>query len=71
MDLRSFADVLASRQGGIYLKPGSSYKKVLTRDQVIKTFGEVPDYTVRYGLAILVTPLSDGRFRVVVRRERD
>jgi len=71
MDLRSFADVLSSRQGGIYLKPGKSYKKVLTRAQVIKAFGEVPDYTVRYGLVISVTPLSDGRFRVVVRRERD
>jgi len=70
MELRTFATVLATRQGGIYLKPGKSYRKILTRDQVIKAFGDVPEYTVRYGLLISVTPLTNGRFEVVVRREK-
>ena len=71
MNMRNFADILAKRQGGIYLKPGKSYKKVLTRDEVSEIFGEIPDYTVRYGLVISVTPLSSGRYELVVRRERN
>jgi len=70
MDLRSFANVIADKQGGIYLRPGKSYRKVLTREQVIKAFGEVPEYTIRYGLVISVTPLSNGQYEIIVRKER-
>jgi len=70
MELRSFARVLAERQGGVHLKPGKAYRKVLTREQVIKAFGEVPSYAVRYGLRISVTPLKDGNYEIVVTKER-
>jgi len=71
MDLRSFSEILARRQGGIYLRPGRSYRRVLTREEVIEIFGGVPDYTVRYGLSISISKLSDESYEVVVRRTKD
>jgi hypothetical protein len=70
MDLRSFADVLASRQGGIYLKPGKPYRRVLKRQEVIEIFGGVPEYSVRYGLAILINKLDDDNYEVLVTRTK-
>jgi len=68
MELRSFAQVLASKQGGIYLKPGKSYRRVLTRQEVVEIFGEVPEYSIRYGLSISVNKLSEDSYEVIVKK---
>ena len=65
MNLKNFVDILNLREEK-EIKPWRPHKKIVTREEVMEIFGEVPDYTVRYGLAVLVTPLSDGRFRVTV-----
>jgi len=70
MNIRSFAEVLADRQGGIYIKPGKTYKKELTRDEVLKAFGEVPEYTIQYGFVISVQYVENDKYVVTVRRER-
>jgi len=70
MNLKGFADVLATRQGGIYLKPGKTYRRVLSRAEVVKAFGGVPEYTVRYGLSISVNRLDEDSYEVVVKRIR-
>ncbi len=71
MNIRSFAEVLADRQGGIEIKPGKLRSKMLTRDEVMEIFGEVPEYTVRYGLVISVTLQKNGNYKLTVRGERD
>jgi len=71
MNIRSFAEVLADRQGGMEIKRGKLRSKMLTRDEVMKIFGEVPEYTVRYGLVISVTSQKNGNYTLTVRRKRD
>ena len=70
MNIQSFAEVLADRQGGIYLKPGKTYKKELTHNAVMEIFGEVPEYTIRYGFVISVERMEDDKYVVAVRREK-
>ena len=71
MNMRNFADLLADKEGGIYIKPGKSRSKMLTRDEVMEIFGEVPNYSVRYGLIISVVLQKDGNYKLTVRRERN
>jgi len=71
LNMRNFADILASKQGGIYLKPGRAYKRVLSRAEVIEIFGDVPEYSVRYGLRISVNKLDDDNYEVTVKRSRN
>jgi len=54
MNLRNFANVLADRQGGINIRPGQIKSKELTREQVIKIFGEIPERSIQYGYVISV-----------------
>jgi len=70
MNIGSFAEVLADRQGGIKIELGKVYKKELTRNEALKAFGEVPQYTIQYGLAISVRHLESDRYMVTVKREK-
>ena len=70
INFKTFSDVLAKRQGEVYLKPGKVYKRILTREEVIDIFGEVPNYTVRYSLSISINKLNDERYEVVLKRGR-
>jgi len=45
-------------------------KRILTREEVIDIFGEVPNYTVRYSLSISINKLNDERYEVVLKRGR-
>jgi|AntAceMinimDraft_12_1070368.scaffolds.fasta_scaffold224241_2 hypothetical protein len=72
MNIRSFAEVLADRQGGIQTKANRVYKKELTRDEVMEIFGEVPEYSIRYGLIISVTlQRESGKYELAVKEERN
>jgi len=70
MNLRSFANVLASCQGGIEIKPGKSRSKMLTRDEIMEIFGKVPNYSIRYGLIVSVVLQKDSKYKLTVRKER-
>jgi len=70
INFKSFSEVLVKRQGGINLKPGCSLTTELTEEEVKAIFGGIPNYTVRYGLLISVTPLNNGCYKVVVKRGR-
>ena len=68
MDLRSFAALLAKRQGGIRLKPGHSCRVRLTAEDVKKIFG---DGAVAYAsecLTITIDYLPDNEAIVEIRR---
>ncbi|MBW2646203.1 MAG: hypothetical protein JRE23_08510 [Deltaproteobacteria bacterium] len=69
MNLRNFANVLADRQGGINIRPCQVKSKELTREQVIKIFGEVPECSIQYGYVISVSVMKNENYKVVVRRE--
>lgn len=66
-NLKSFAEVLASRQGGVGLKPGRSYKTVLTEAQVREIFGEIPTARVAYGVFFNLQQVRNGEYEVTVR----
>jgi len=68
MDLKSFAALLAQRQGGVSLKPGHSCRVKLTGEEVKRIFGED---TVAYAgelLTITIDYLSDNEAIVLIRR---
>lgn len=67
INLKSFAEVLASMQGGVRLKPGRSYKTVLTEAQVLEIFGEIPTARAGYGVMFNLKQVSNGEFEVTVR----
>ena len=69
MNMRSFASILADREGGIYLEPGHTRSNELTGLQVEKIFGEIPVISVQYGYTVSVHALKNGNYEVVVRRE--
>ena len=68
MNIRSFANVLADRQGGIYIKPGQTRSHVLSKEKVLEIFGEIPKCSIRYNYVISVSELEDHMYRVVVKR---
>ena len=68
MDLRSFAALLAQRQGGVRLKPGQSCRVKLTGADVQRIFGED---TVAYAsefLTISIQYLPDDEAILEIRR---
>ncbi len=68
MNLRSFAEILAQRQGGIRLKPGQSCRVRLTGDDVKRIFGEdVVGYASEL-LTITVQYLPGNEAIVEIRR---
>lgn len=69
MNLRSFAEILASRQGGVNLKPGHSITKELSADQVKEIFGHIPAAVSGYGVTITVRPTAKGTYRLTVNME--
>ena len=71
MNMRSFASILADREGGIEIKPEQSRSKILTRDEVMEIFGEVPNYSIRYGFTISVVLQKGDKYKLTVRRERN
>jgi len=71
MDLRSFAEILAKRQGGIKLKPGRSITKELSGKEVRDIFGYIPSAVAAYGVVITIKPIANGRYRVTVRMEEE
>ncbi|MBW2646503.1 MAG: hypothetical protein JRE23_10045 [Deltaproteobacteria bacterium] len=70
MNIRGFAEVLADRQGGIYIKPGQAHSHVLTKKKVLEIFGEIPTYSIQYNYVISVSGLEDDMYQVVVKREK-
>ncbi len=69
MDLRSFTEILAKRQGGVRLKPGRCVSKDLTGDEVERIFGSKPAAYVAHGLMIAIRRIGNDRYRVTVTRE--
>ena len=69
MNIRSFAKVLADRQGGIHIKPGHTRSHVLTEKKVLEIFGEIPEYSIQYGFIISVKRVEDNKYIVIVKRE--
>ncbi|RLB07072.1 MAG: hypothetical protein DRG59_06920 [Deltaproteobacteria bacterium] len=69
MDLRSFAKVLAERQGGVQLRPGRSISKELPAEVVKNIFGDVPSAIAAYGVIITLRPLDNGNYKITVRME--
>jgi len=70
MDIRSFANVLSSWHGEISIKPGQARTKELTEEQVLKIFGVIPKRSIQCGYVITVSAMTNGNYKVVVRRER-
>ena len=68
MNTRSFAEVLAGRQGGIYIKPGQTRSHLLSKEKVLEIFGEIPKYSIQYNYSISVSNLENHMYRVVVKR---
>ena len=69
MNLRSFAKVLAERQGGVHLRPGRSISKELPAEDVKRIFGDVPSAIAAYGVIITLKRLDNGNYRITVRME--
>jgi hypothetical protein len=68
-NLRTFAQILAERQGGISLKPGRTYVRELTEDQVIAIFGDIPAAVATPYVTINFREIKPGVYQLVARLE--
>ena len=66
-NLRGFAEILAEMQGGVRLKPGRSYRTVITEAQVREIFGGIPAARAGYGLIFNLKDLGNGEFEINIR----
>lgn len=68
MDLRSFAAILAQRQGGVRLKPGHSCRVRLTAEDVKRVFSEGTLAYASEFLTITIEHLSGNEAIIEIRR---
>jgi len=68
MDLKSFAALLAQRQGGVRLKPGHSCRVKLTGEEVKRIFGEGAVAYASETLTITIDYLPDDEASIEIRR---
>ena len=68
MKFRNFSDILAGRQGGIYLKPGQTVRKVLPKSLIKEIFGEEIAAYSSPNLTLTIKEISDEECVVVVSR---
>ena len=69
LNMRNFADILASRQGGVRLDPGRSITRDLTGEEVERIFGSEPAAYAAHGLIITLRKIGKDRYRMTIKRE--
>ena len=65
---KNFADVLAQWQGGIDLKPGRSYVKILTKAEVLKIFGGIPTALTIGNTLVNLQEIKPEMFKLTARK---
>lgn len=69
MDLRSFSDILAKRQGGVKLKPGRPVVLDMTAEEVRKVFGSIPAAVTAYGVTVMIWRIGNDSYKVKIKLE--
>jgi len=67
MNLKSFSEVLAKKQGGIRLKPGRPVVLDMTAEEIKKVFGSIPTAVAAYGLTVMIRKVGKDSFKVKVK----
>jgi len=69
MDLRSFSEILAKRQGGIRLKPGRPVVLDMTTEEVERVFGSIPAAVTAYGVTVMIRRIGKDSYKVKIKLE--
>jgi len=69
LNMRSFAEILASRQGGVRLDPGRSITRDLTGEEVERIFGSKPAAYAAHDLIITLRNVGKDHYRMTIKRE--
>jgi len=70
MDLRSFAKILAERQGGVRLKPGRPVVLDMRAEEIERIFGSIPSAVTAYGVTVLIRRVGKDSFKVKIKLEK-
>jgi len=69
LNMKSFAEVLASRQGGVHLKPGRPVILEMTETEVRKVFGYIPAAVCAYGVTVMIRNTGEKSYNVKIKLE--
>ena len=69
IDLRSFSEILAKRQGGVKLKPGRPVVLDMTAEEVRKVFGSIPAAVTAYGVTVMIRRIGNDSYKVKIKLE--